>query len=284
MAAIIRRMAEVYNYINYEVADQRVSEWFLMSTPWPGIALIAFYLYFTFSLGPSIMARRPPMKLDRIMQIYDVIQIVLNAKLFIQAITMSTERGYSLFCEPVDYTPEATEVAALVHFYFKLKLLDLLDTVFFVLRKKDNQISFLHVYHHTGMIMCGWGGTKWIAGGHSYFLGVANSFVHVVMYTHYLVMSLKISKPWWKKYITQLQLLQFFLILVHFSQILFRDCGYPRWPAYLFIPQNLFMIVLFGDFYYHAYIKKKKPRTEKSTVDQNGKVSSISSDEKPKKQ
>ena len=31
---------------------------------------------------------------------------------------------------------------------FYTKLVDLLDTIFFVLRKKSNQISFLHVYHH----------------------------------------------------------------------------------------------------------------------------------------
>lgn len=32
--------------------------------------------------------------------------------------------------------------------YFILKLIDYLDTVFFILRKKWAQVSFLHVYHH----------------------------------------------------------------------------------------------------------------------------------------
>lgn len=90
------------------------------------------------------------------------------------------------------------------------------------------------------------------------------------MYTHYLVSSYKIANPWWKKYITQLQLVQFFLILVHFSQLLWtEDCGFPRWPAAIFIPQNLFMIVLFGDFYYQTYIKKK-PQKKAAAVQQNG--------------
>lgn len=87
----------------------------------------------------------------------------------------------------------------------------------------------------------------------------------MVMYSHYLATSFKISRPWWKKYITQLQLVQFFLILVHFSQLIWRkDCGYPLWPAAIFIPQNLFMIVLFGDFYYKTYIKKSKKKDQLS--------------------
>ena len=37
--------------------------------------------------------------------------------------------------------------------------------VFFILRKKNNQISFLHVYHHCTMIINWWLGVKYIAGG-----------------------------------------------------------------------------------------------------------------------
>lgn len=33
-----------------------------------------------------------------------------------------------------------------------------------VLRKKDDHISFLHVYHHTGMCALAWGGAKYLPG------------------------------------------------------------------------------------------------------------------------
>lgn len=86
------------------------------------------------------------------------------------------------------------------------------------------------------------------------------------MYSYYLATSMRISSPWWKKYITQLQLTQFFLILVHYVVLAWvEDCGFPKWTAAVLIPQNLFMIVLFGDFYYKAYVKK--PR---SKLAQNG--------------
>lgn len=36
------------------------------------------------------------------------------------------------------------------------KLLDLLDTVFFVLRKKQSHVTFLHVHHHAAMVAIIW--------------------------------------------------------------------------------------------------------------------------------
>ncbi|KAG8173637.1 hypothetical protein JTE90_019979 [Oedothorax gibbosus] len=36
------------------------------------------------------------------------------------------------------------------HLYL-IKFIDLLDAVFFVLRKKDKQITFLHVFHHVAV-------------------------------------------------------------------------------------------------------------------------------------
>lgn len=45
-------------------------------------------------------------------------------------------------------------MARAVWLYYMAKIIELLDTVFFVLRKKHQQVSFLHVYHHTLMPIC----------------------------------------------------------------------------------------------------------------------------------
>lgn len=37
--------------------------------------------------------------------------------------------------------------------------------MFFILRKKNNQLTFLHVYHHGTMIFNWWAGVKYVAGG-----------------------------------------------------------------------------------------------------------------------
>jgi len=93
--------------------------------------------------------------------------------------------------------------------YFIAKLTELLDTIFFVLRKKDNQVSFLHLYHHTVMPMISWGCTKYFPGGHGTFIGVINSFVHIVMYFYYMLAAMgpEFQKYlWWKHWITNLQM------------------------------------------------------------------------------
>lgn len=55
--------------------------------------------------------------------------------------------------------------------------------------------------------------------------------------------------------------IQFFMILVHWLVLLFHsDCGYPKFPVAIMVPQNLFMLALFGDFYYKTYIQEKKER------------------------
>lgn len=58
------------------------------------------------------------------------------------------------------------------------------------------------------MIALGWIGTKYLSGGQSAFMGLINSFVHVIMYFYYYLTSVdnKFKQSVWKKYITQLQM------------------------------------------------------------------------------
>lgn len=58
-----------------------------------------------------------------------------------------------------------TQVAGALWWYFISKGIEYLDTVFFILRKKFNQVTFLHVYHHCTMFTLWWIGIKWVAGG-----------------------------------------------------------------------------------------------------------------------
>ncbi|KOB52260.1 Elongation of very long chain fatty acids protein, partial [Operophtera brumata] len=93
--------------------------------------------------------------------------------------------------------------------YFFAKFTELLDTIFFVLRKKNKQITFLHVYHHVVMAIYSWSYLKFAAGGEGAVLALLNSIVHVVMYTYYLLSGLgpRFQKYlWWKKYVTKMQL------------------------------------------------------------------------------
>ena len=60
-----------------------------------------------------------------------------------------------IVCHNVEYHTEPGSTGMLMLFgaytYYTNKYVELLDTIFFALRKKWNQISFLHVYHHAVM-------------------------------------------------------------------------------------------------------------------------------------
>lgn len=121
--------------------------------------------------------------------------IIIYVTFLKQALTLGWLRHYSWQCEPVDYSwdpiafqvrfivcinvrlknqfafPLNLQMAKTCHLYFLIKITDLLDTVFFILRKKQSQVTFLHVYHHGSMIFLTWFGCRFYAGGHGTFLG-----------------------------------------------------------------------------------------------------------------
>lgn len=83
-----------------------------------------------------------------------------------QALKYGWWNDYSLRCQPVDYSnnPRAIRALETCWLYYMSKFFELFDTVVFVLRKKNNQVSILHVYHHASMPIISWIGVKFIGG------------------------------------------------------------------------------------------------------------------------
>ncbi|XP_073831798.1 very long chain fatty acid elongase 7-like [Musca autumnalis] len=111
--------------------------------------------------------------------------------------------------------------------YYVSKYLDFFDTVFFVLRKKHNQMTFLHLYHHSCMIFGTYMYLSQMFASHATLAGILNSFVHVVMYTYYLIAATKpkIDLTPLKKILTSMQLIQFVIVAIHFSiPLLVHNC------------------------------------------------------------
>ncbi|KAM4782158.1 uncharacterized protein ACIQIH_005656 isoform 2-T3 [Cyanocitta cristata] len=104
--------------------------------------------------------------------------------------------------------PCAAQQMARVCWWFSSKAIELLDAVL-ILRKKQEQVTFLHVYHHGSMLFSWWSGVKYVPGGQAFFTGMLNSFVHIFMNDHFALASLGLRKRqhmWWKHYLTILQL------------------------------------------------------------------------------
>jgi elongation of very long chain fatty acids protein 4 len=154
--------------------------------------------------------------------------------------------------------PRSAYAEHLIRVHFLSKLLDFADTIFIVLRKRDNQLSFLHLYHHStiGGI---WGLLLYlkVGGGTAIFGAGFNSLTHVFMYTHYLVASFGISHPF-KAALTAWQIFQFYACFAHavVVSLLGMESIFPRDLAYIQFFYQLSMILLFSNFYNKAYGKK----------------------------
>ena len=149
----------------------------------------------------------------------------------------------------------AYNLSFLIWVHYQNKYVELADTMFMLLRKKNQQISFLHVYHHAMLIWAWYFVCAYAPGGEAYFGALCNSAVHVVMYSYYAMALLRIQCPW-KRYITMVQMAQFVVCFAHAVWCLWTG-AYPAWlcACNIFVMVN--MLVLFGRFYVKAYAKKR---------------------------
>ncbi|RZF46169.1 hypothetical protein LSTR_LSTR015525 [Laodelphax striatellus] len=239
--------------------DESAKQWPLMSSPIYLLIILASYLFFCTFLGQKLMERRKPFKLERVMITYNIIQILMNGYLLYKTSSVLVSSDYTFFHSRIDMRPERN---IFVYLYFMNKLTDLFDTIFMVLRKKNSQISFLHLYHHTMIAIIAWLYVAYMGAAISIFFGALNTFVHVIMYTYYLATNLNSEfkkSLWWKRRLTQLQLVQFILVTCHaVINFLNPNSEFPGVIVVVTIPQGIIMLILFLDFYRKAYIKKQQ--------------------------
>lgn len=185
-------------------------------------------------------------------------------------------------------------MAAGCWWYYFSKFTEFFDTFFFIMRKRYDQVSTLHVIHHGIMPFSGewsfllktflffvlfslqtvWWGVKFTPGGHSSFFGFINTGVHIVMYTYYMLAAMGPHMQkylWWKKYLTVLQMIQFIAVMLHAFQLLFwNPCNYPIAFVWWIGMHAVMFFFLFKNFFDQAYRKVwrladslKTPRTPK---------------------
>lgn len=265
MAFILTDMHDWYRDLMDNKSDPRVADWPMMSSPLPTLALCIFYAYFSKSLAPRIMEKRKPMDLRNLLVGYNLFQTIFSTWIFYEYLQSGWWGHYSFRCQPVDYSdnPLALRMARTCWWYYISKFTEFFDTLFFLLRKKNQHVSTLHVIHHGCMPFSVWMGMKFAPGGHSTFFAMLNSFVHIVMYFYYMVAALgpKYQKYiWWKKYLTAFQMLQFVAIFTHQFQLLFTECNYPKGFMVWIGLHGVMFLFLFSDFYKQAYSKRKAMR------------------------
>lgn len=261
----------------FSMKDPRTKDWITLTDPSYIAVLLIGYLYMVKIWGPKFMKDRKPYELSRIIQVYNVFQVLANVYFCSKIAYLAYNKlGYSPYCQGMNYSTDENSIALLnnLYYYLCVRIIDFADTLFFVLKKKFSHITQLHVIHHTIVAFSGWQFMQFGADGQSVFGVCLNSTIHVIMYSYYFLATLgpQVQKYlWWKKYLTTIQIVQFVIMIAHGLIPAFVDCGYPRILLSLALPQVFLILVLFINFYVQSYIVKNK-RSVGSAV--NGELSS----------
>jgi elongation of very long chain fatty acids protein 7 len=216
--------------------DPRTKTYLLVSGG-PKLLLIfmSIWLLFVTKIGPNLMANRKAFELRKTMFVYNIFMVISNAYFFVLSIQWLNygKRLFEFEFPPrSDTSKETLLVIDQTVVYVYTKFIDLLDTIFFVLRKKNSQITFLHLYHHLMVPILGWVTLKLAPTVQPIAVfAILNTLVHVIMYSYYALAAFgpKIQKYlWWKKYITIVQLIQFALLITYGVFSAYLTSGWPK--------------------------------------------------------
>ncbi|CAH3106609.1 unnamed protein product [Pocillopora meandrina] len=260
MTTTTQRLVDYYHWAIGN-GDPKTEEWPLVATPWPTISLVAMYLFIV-KVGPKMMENRKAYELREILVVYNFALVLLSGWMMYEFIAAVMDiPNFNLLCDAVPYVRDdarQNRLARVCYVYWMSKFVEYFDTFFFILRKKNNQVSFLHVYHHASMCVLWWMVCKWVP---AYFGATCNSFVHVIMYAYYGLSAIGPQmRPylWWKRYITKLQLTQFAVVIVSgFFSLLDHGCKYPTWAKWVMVFYTFIMMGLFINFYIKTYLQNR---------------------------
>ena len=95
--------------------------------------------------------RAPVTGLYGVKFLYNVVQVMLCSYMCIESGVQAWKAGYPIVGCP--FNKESPPLGFILYVFYISKILDFLDTVFIILEKRFNQLSFLHVYHHTSIFL-----------------------------------------------------------------------------------------------------------------------------------
>jgi len=243
----------------WDLRDTRVDDWPLMSSCIPTIVISLAYVFIVKVAGPRFMENREPYNIRTFLILYNAVQVL--ASVYVGVKGLMVWKDYKLICQEVDYSEDGLSAAHAAYYYFIMKFTEFIDTFAFVARKKNEQVSTLHVIHHSILPLTSWLGVRWAPGGHGSFGPLLNTFVHVIMYTYYMIAVMGPEYKrfiWWKKYLTGLQMVQFVMIVLHTLPLfVVEDCGFPSIYGYMLVPEVVMFLFMFSNFYTKSYTSKK---------------------------
>jgi hypothetical protein len=250
-------------------------QYFVHDQPWTIIApliAIPLYLWIVFGL-PKLVKKEYSLKLP--LALWNLFLCLFSLVVWIcwwsslgTEFVTSNYSIHHMVCHPTGQLTIGLNMACATVFAIS-KYLELIDTVFLVLRKRP--VEFLHWYHHTTVLVYTWYCTMVLLPIGNIF-GSVNAMVHTVMYGYYFLSSIG-QRPWWGKYVTWLQLAQMvFGLLVTSTWAYFyltgQNCLLWRQPT-VYVSEDIILvasIIMYGSYFIlflRMYLKRfaAKPQT-----------------------
>jgi hypothetical protein len=144
------------------VVSPIVDQWPLMSSPAPMLAIFGIYLLLVLKVLPRHMETRKPMNLTNFTRVYNISQVFVCAWFVKWSIQWGFRFSTTWQClGDVNDKERLLEYNSAQWWFLLLRLAELVETVVFALRKKQNQVSTLHVYHHISTASLVWAFLKY---------------------------------------------------------------------------------------------------------------------------
>jgi elongation of very long chain fatty acids protein 4 len=229
------------------VADPRTENWPLMNFNHAAGATLAYVAIVL--IGKRVFRNLPASEMYVPRVLHNLLMTLFNLYLVIEILIQASKTSWY---GPIVRDERGTGMAWALYLFYISKIFEFNDTIIMLFRKSFNQISFLHWYHHAGTFMMWWFNVRYYPGGEAYPSAWLNSFVHVWMYSHYLLATLGI-KAWWKKYLTQLQISQLSMFVVQGVSLLWTGAEEFKFIGLINGIYALTILVLFVDFYVRSY-------------------------------
>jgi elongation of very long chain fatty acids protein 4 len=265
MDSIIERALSSY-YAAEQSLQKRVEEgnqpWIPGTDPLSIVLANLAYLVITGLLYSYMSKQKEGYSLKKFMMVYNVICVFLAGYVVVGLLFLKLKNPGTFACnKTVTGSKEGLEYAHYFYVFYAQKYWEFIDTWIFILRKSFRQVTFLHLYHHSSITFVVGLIFPYDYSGDLYLPIFLNSFIHVLMYSHYLATALGI-KSWWSSYLTSVQLIQFVLIAVQ-NYIAWTSgpaCGTPDCFKLLLIGYMFTMLIFFGNFFIKKYFLPQKDK------------------------
>lgn len=233
------------------------------------ITVIALYFLVVYALKDHVKRRGKAYELTNFAIGYNLALSAMSAHLMYELVNVANDliQNHGLWSALCDERAQHTRgpKTFMLTIIFYTKILELSDTVLLCLRGKAT--PFIHLYHHAITVFFAFLHLKEQTCV-SWTMPIMNLAVHIVLYMYFALYDLRVN-VWWKKYLTMMQVTQFYLTLVPSFAVLIPRLIYTvspdlplahkchaGWPSvYVGLPLLLSYLVLFQ----RLYIQNNRP-------------------------